>query len=126
MLTTEHVENGEVGEFGSTVEHVKRTGVFFGIRDDASSFSLPRCFSRLKAKAGLVFAKFATLLITLNVDGSPTSSRSHTHPTHSQTSRLLTSSLSLGIPVPHGTQCIPDVLFPLFYLLVFHNTDTLG
>jgi hypothetical protein len=31
-------------------------------------------------------------------------SRTHTHPSHSQTSRLLTSSLSLGVPVPLGTQ----------------------
>jgi hypothetical protein len=30
---------------------------------------------------------------------------SHTHPSHSQTSRLLTSSLSLGVPVPRPTQC---------------------
>jgi hypothetical protein len=36
---------------------------------------------------------------------SPLVSRSHTHPSHSQTSRLLTSSLSLGVPVPHVTQC---------------------
>ena len=32
--------------------------------------------------------------------------KSHTHPSHSQTSRLLTSSLSLGVPVPLTTQCI--------------------
>jgi hypothetical protein len=31
---------------------------------------------------------------------------SHTHPSHSQTSRLLTSSLSLGVPVPRPTQCM--------------------
>jgi hypothetical protein len=31
-------------------------------------------------------------------------SKSHTHPSHSQTSHLLTSSLSLGVPVPHTTQ----------------------
>jgi len=30
----------------------------------------------------------------------------HTHPSHSQTSRLLTSSLSLGVPVPRPTQCV--------------------
>jgi hypothetical protein len=30
----------------------------------------------------------------------------HTHPSHSQTSRLLTSSLSLGLPVPRPTQCV--------------------
>jgi hypothetical protein len=37
---------------------------------------------------------------TLNLDGVPISSKSHTHPSHSQTSHLLTSSLSLGVPVP--------------------------
>ena len=42
-------------------------------------------------------------------DGAPIESRSHTHPSHSQTSRLLTSSLSLGVPVPHTTQCMSDV-----------------
>ncbi len=31
-----------------------------------------------------------------------------------QTSRLLTSFLSLGVPVPHSTQCIRDVLIPQF------------
>ncbi len=39
----------------------------------------------------------ATLHITLNVDGTPLVSRSHTHPSHSHTSRLLTSSLSLNL-----------------------------
>ena len=40
---------------------------------------------------------------------APITSKSHTHPSHSQTSRLLTSSLSLGVPVPRTTQCIRDV-----------------
>jgi hypothetical protein len=39
------------------------------------------------------------LRINLNLDGAPIVSKSHTHPSHSQTSRLLTSSLSLGVPV---------------------------
>lgn len=56
-------------------------------------------FSQLKAKAGLVLVKAAALRITLNIDDAPIASRSHTHPSHSQPSRLLTSSLSLGIPV---------------------------
>ena len=38
-----------------------------------------------------------------NIDGAPVASRSHTHPSHSQTARLLTSSMSLGIPVPRAT-----------------------
>jgi hypothetical protein len=42
----------------------------------------------------------SALQITLNIDGAPIASRSHTHPSHSETSRLLTSSLSLGVPVP--------------------------
>ena len=45
-------------------------------------------------------------IIILNIDVAPVSSRSHTHPSQSQTSRLLTSSLSLGVPVSHVTQCM--------------------
>ena len=59
--------------------------------------------SNLKSKVGNILAKTAALRITLNVDGAPVPSRSHTHPSHSQTARLLTSSMSLGIMVPHAT-----------------------
>ncbi len=52
---------------------------------------------------------YITLRITLNVDDTPLPSRSHTHPSHSETSRLLTSSLSLGVPVPRTTQCMWNV-----------------
>jgi hypothetical protein len=61
---------------------------------------------QLKGKVGLALAKVAALRINLNLDGVPISSKSHTHPSHSQTSRLLTSSLSLGVPVPRPTQCV--------------------
>jgi hypothetical protein len=61
--------------------------------------------SQLKNTVALVLVKVADLRITLNLDGSSIISKSHTHPSHSQTSRLLTSSLSLGIPVPRTTQC---------------------
>jgi hypothetical protein len=47
--------------------------------------------------------------VNLNIDGAPITSRTHTHPSHSQTSRLLTSSLSLGVPVPRVTKCMWDV-----------------
>jgi hypothetical protein len=60
----------------------------------------------LKSKVGLVLAKTTVLRINLNLDGAPIASKSHTHPSHSQTSRLLTSSLSLGAPVPRRTQCM--------------------
>jgi hypothetical protein len=56
-----------------------------------------------------ILAKAASLRITLNIDGTPIASRSHTHPSHSQTSRLLISSLSLGVPVRSVTQCMRDV-----------------
>ena len=62
--------------------------------------------SQLKSRVGLTLTKTATLRITLNLDRSPITSKSHTHPSHSQTSRLLTSSLSLGVPVPRATQCM--------------------
>jgi hypothetical protein len=52
--------------------------------------------AQLKSKCGNILVKAAALRITLNIDGAPIASRSHTHPSHSQTSCLLTSSLSLG------------------------------
>ena len=58
----------------------------------------------LKGKIDSSLAKTAVLCVNLNIDGSPITSRSHTHPSHSQASRLLTSSLSLGVPVPHTTE----------------------
>jgi hypothetical protein len=64
---------------------------------------------QLKSKVGLALAKAAALRITINLDGAPIVSKSHTHTSHSQTSRPLTSSPSLGIPVPRGTQCMGDM-----------------
>jgi hypothetical protein len=62
--------------------------------------------SMLESRVGNILAKAVTLRINLNLDGVPITSKSHTHPSHSQTSRLLTSSLSLGVPVPRPTQCM--------------------
>jgi hypothetical protein len=52
--------------------------------------------------------KTVVLRINLNLVGALIASKSHTHPSNSQTSRLLTSSLSLGVPVPRPTQCMRD------------------
>jgi hypothetical protein len=53
----------------------------------------PAVFSQqFKSKVALTVAKAAALRINLNLDGTPIASKSHTHPSHSQTSRLLTSS----------------------------------
>jgi hypothetical protein len=65
--------------------------------------------SGLKRKVGLALPKAAVLRINFNLDGAPIVSKSHTHPSHSQTSRLLTSSLFLGVPVPRPTQCVRGV-----------------
>jgi hypothetical protein len=65
--------------------------------------------TQLQSKVGLALAKAAALRININLDGAPIASKSHTHPSHSQTSRLLTSSLSLGVPVPRPTQCVRGV-----------------
>jgi hypothetical protein len=62
--------------------------------------------AQLKAKVDRTLDKTAALRINLNIDGTPITSRTHTHSSHSQTSRLLTSSLSLGVPVPRATQCM--------------------
>ncbi len=62
--------------------------------------------SQLKSKTDSILTKASSLRFNLNIDGSPIMSKSHTHPSHSQASHLLTSSLSLGAPVPCATQCM--------------------
>jgi hypothetical protein len=62
--------------------------------------------TQLKARVGNILVNTATLRVNLNLDGVPITSRTHTHPSHSQTSRLLTSSLSLGVSVSQATQCM--------------------
>ena len=49
---------------------------------------------------GNILTKTVGLRVTLNIDVTPISSKSHTHPSHLDTSHLLTLSLSLGVPVP--------------------------
>jgi hypothetical protein len=62
--------------------------------------------SNLKATVGSTLTKDEALRVILNIDGTPITSKTHTHPSHSQTSRLLTSSLSLGVPVHRAIQCM--------------------
>jgi hypothetical protein len=51
--------------------------------------------SELRAKVGSTLAKAAALRVNLNLDGAPITSRTHTHPSHSQRSCLLTSSQAI-------------------------------
>jgi hypothetical protein len=72
-----------------------------------SEVQLPQ--STRKSKVDSILTKSVVLRVNLNIDGVPIVSRSHTHPSHFQTSRLLTSFLSLGVPVPRTNQCMWDV-----------------
>ena len=65
--------------------------------------------TQIKAKVGSSLGKVADMCVNLNIDDAPITSHSYTHPSHSQASPLLTSSLSLGVPVPHTTECLRDV-----------------
>ena len=80
--------------------------------------------SQLKSKVGHILVKTPGLRIMLNIDGTPIASRSHTLPSHTQNSWILPSSLSLGVPVPHTTQCMrhldPSVLD--FSLSLYRHT----
>jgi hypothetical protein len=80
------------------------------VQTDRDQFHFRRAAfsSVLKSRVGNILAKAVALRINLNLDGAPITSKSHTHPSHSQSSRLLTSSLSLGVPVPRPTQCMRD------------------
>ena len=94
-----HRETGRF--FEGTGVHLEQSnmGGFFHFRRAAFS-------SILKSRVGNILAKSTTLRITFNLDGAPITSKSHTHPSYSQTSRLLSSSLFLGVPVPRPTQCM--------------------
>ncbi len=88
----------------------QETGRFFAAQSNhLYNFRRAAFSSQLKSRIGHILAKAAALRINLNIDGAPIASRSHTHPSHSQTSRLLTSSLSLGVPVPRATHCMRGV-----------------
>ncbi len=63
-------------------------------------------FSQIKSKIDDILTKVVTLCINLILDDTPITSKSHTHTSHSETSRLLTSSQSLGMSVPRSTQCM--------------------
>ena len=87
------------GFIRTLIDFFSTSGVQLG-QPDRDQFGYRRVAfsSQLKSKVGNILAKAAVLWITLNIDGVPISSKSHTHPSHSETSRLLTSSLSL-VPV---------------------------
>jgi hypothetical protein len=80
--------------------------------------------SQIRSKVGHILVKTPGLRINLNIDGTTIDSRSHTHPSHTQNSRLLTSSLYVGVPVPRGTQCMRECRSISLRFCVFHYTVT--
>ncbi len=72
----------------------------------ATRFFLP-CSNHVYHRSSIKTCHYL-LIIRLNLDGvsQMITSKSHTHPSHSQNSRLLTSSLSLGVPNPRPTECM--------------------
>ena len=79
----------------------------FGSRQPAeiTIFNRLTFYSQLKSKVGNILAKATALRINLNIDGAPIASHVHTHPSHSQTSRLPSTSLLplLRYPLPCST-----------------------
>jgi hypothetical protein len=58
---------------------------------------------------GNILDKVSVLRINLHIDGSPIESKSHTHPSHSQTSRLLSCGHTLPVPPFLDHTCIQVV-----------------
>ena len=72
---------------------------------DLFRFLSAALYCQLKSKVANILAKTTTLHINLNIDGAPIASHIHTHPSHSQTSRLPSTSLLplLRYPLPCST-----------------------
>jgi hypothetical protein len=70
---------------------------------DSSTSAVRRSPHRLSLRSSTFSPRLqhdVSLRIVLNIDGTPIASKSHTDPSHSQTSSLLTSSLSLRCSSP--------------------------
>jgi hypothetical protein len=63
---------------------------------DLCHFHHTGLYCHLKSKVVNIFTKVTVSSINLNIDGVPISSRSHAHPSHSQISLLLSSSLLMN------------------------------
>ncbi len=98
LFLQDHRETDHFFE-GSGVQLVQSTSDQFHHRH--STFPLT-----VQSQVDNILTKDVEQRIDLNMDGVPTTSKSHTHSSHLQSSRELTSSLSLGVPVPRTTQCM--------------------
>jgi hypothetical protein len=76
--------------------------------------------TQIKSKCENLLDKTEILRINLNLDGTPIVSKCHTHPSHSETCRLLTSSLSSGVPVSHRYSYISLLFSSRFTSTKYH------
>jgi hypothetical protein len=94
------VEEGEAGEHEAG-KHAKR-GRLVRCNDFRSEYFTFAILKNLPSGTPVDSPK-PRIAVNLSQD------ESLTQPSHSQTSRLLISPLSLGVPVPHATQCMRGV-----------------
>ena len=71
-------------------------------------------YSQIKSKVDNILTKSTVLRININNDDAPISSHTHTHPSQSQTSRIFSTSLSLGIPFLRSTSVREAFTFSSF------------
>jgi hypothetical protein len=89
LNTQNHSSIGFILAFASSIHNKqqpfwKSSGVL-SAQSDCGFYHLRRAAvsAQLKRKVGLSLSKAAALRITLNLDGAPIISRTHTHPSHS-------------------------------------------
>ena len=88
--------SGPVTDTSDVTEHAEHD-------QDQFCFRRAAFYSQLKSKVDNILAKTTALRININIDDAPIASRARTHSSHSQTSRLLFTSLSFGTPFPRST-----------------------
>ena len=81
--------------FLQTLRETDRFLTASGVQIVQTNFHFRRAVfsSQLKSKVRNTLVKAAPLRVNLNLDGASITSRTHTHPSHSQTSRLFNSNL---------------------------------
>ncbi len=103
-----HVDTVVITEHNFLTNHVKLSNKALPLESVMSSMYV---FTQFWWDLWILYIwEYSPPRIILNIDDTPVVSRSHTHPSHSQTSRLLTSSLSLGVPVPPTTLVVTSFL----------------
>jgi hypothetical protein len=91
----------------------RETNIFFAASEveiaqyhqDLFRFHRDAAYFKLKSELWNILAKATALRINLNTHCAPVAAHTHTHPSHSQSSRLLFTSLSVGIKMSGQEAC---------------------